>query len=125
AMLAKSERAAVFRSWVLDVLEAKARPSLQGELSTALARRLRVVARHVLRAQPDWRRIIGYKRRGLSNAEIAKLMDHGPDWVRKALREMEAFGLVEPPADLPVRRAQAIVMRRALPVPAAMEARHG
>lgn len=72
------------------------------------------VAKYALAAHPQWKRIIGYVRRGFSNAEVAKMLGCGPDWIRKQRREMEALGLIAPPADLDRRRAAVPALRSGL-----------
>lgn len=104
-MLAKSDRAASFRVWVLDQLEERRQssppaPALPAELRAGLAR--------LWRAQPQAGKLLRYWRRGFSNGEAAKLLDLGVSTVRRRRREAEALGLVAPPPGLAVHQARAL-----------------
>lgn len=116
AMLAKTERAASFRAWVLDVLDSRAMPTqpaptLPPDMVAVSALALKAIARAALAVNPRWRRILAYRERGFTNREIAKLLDVGPRWIGQSLRRMEALGLVEPPPDLPSLRARSFQAR--------------
>ena len=124
AMLAKTEKAAAFRAWALDVLEAQAPPALPagpeartqqlhemlGKMATEtreLVEHNRALARAVLAANPRWRRIREYRTRGFAVSEIARQLGLAPHTVRGHLRKMEAAGLIAPPDDLPALQALA------------------
>lgn len=117
AMLANTEKAAAFRAWALDVLEAAPAPALPagpetrtaqlhemlGKMATEtreLVEHNRALERAVLATSPLWRRLKSYRERGFSNMEMAKLTDLSPAVIRKHLRAMEAAGLLAPPANL-------------------------
>lgn len=93
AMLAKTDKAADFRAWVLDVLE--------GEQKQLPSQRLDLLQKELLKSRPRWKKIIAYKELGLKNYEIAKLLDCHKSTIRLDLRTMEACGLIEPPINLP------------------------
>lgn len=109
AMLAKTERAAEFRAFVLDVLEgARLAPAPAEVLPAAL----RTEFLRFLRAKkPLWPKIARYAGLGLSNTEIARLCERSPDWVRKERRQMEALGVMAPPAYLARRQRHLVHMR--------------
>ena len=124
AMLANTEKAAAFRAWALDVLEAQAPPALPagpeartqqlhemlGKMATEtreLVEHNRALARAVLAANPRWRRIREYRTRGFAVSEIARQLGLAPHTVRGHLRKMEAAGLIAPPDDLPALQALA------------------
>ncbi len=92
AMLAKTEKAADFRAWVLDVLE--------DEQNKLPSQRLKLIQKELLSAKPRWKKIIYYKDLGLKNFEIARILQISKDTMRKELRLMENCGLIEPPANL-------------------------
>jgi hypothetical protein len=124
AMLVNAPNAADFRAWVLDYLEGKGgthsgTPLQKGGttaaqlLSVSDSTRLRTLAARLLLTSKPWlRRVQHYRQRGLTVAEIAKLLDRNKATIRKALRDLETLGLVEPPADLPQRQLAAAHLRR-------------
>jgi len=71
----------------------------------------RHLARELLKQRPEWKRIIRYKGYGLFHREIGKLMDMSTATVRKHVREMEACGLLTPPANLPAMQQGALRFR--------------
>jgi hypothetical protein len=124
ALLANTPKAAEFRDWVLDRLD-----NFQGGTNPAPllieggtramplpspdSARLRALAsRLLLTAKPWLRRVRQYRQRGLTVAEIALLLGRNKATIRKALRDLETLGLVEPPADLPQRQLAAAHLRR-------------
>ena len=97
AMLANTERAARFRAWVLDVLEARPAPAADPAPGAPTAV-LTALQEEVLRARPRWQAIRRYAGMGLGRNEIARLLSLDPATVRKERRRMEACGLIAPPA---------------------------
>ena len=93
AMLSQSPKAADFRQWVLDVLEARTLPPQVHQQIDALQAAL-------LKADPFLAKIARYRQLGLNRTEIGKLMDRKTNAVRRALRSLEACGIVEPPENL-------------------------
>lgn len=93
AMLAKTDKAADFRAWVLDVLE--------GEQNKLPSQRVGFLQKELLSAKPRWKKILYYKEKGLRNFEIYRILQISKATLRLELRKMEACGLIEPPADLP------------------------
>lgn len=89
AMLAKTERAAAFRAWVLDTLEAQdlpaTLPALPPSAPAALEPLLTAEARALLR----------YRRLGLGTAECARLLGRGATCVKRASARLRAAGLLE------------------------------
>lgn len=87
AMLAKTERAAAFRSWVLDVLDAR----YQASALPAPA-----VPEHPLESLLDERakRILRYRRMGLSSSEAALLVGCGRTTVNATSAKLRAAGLL-------------------------------
>lgn len=92
AMLAKTERAAAFRKWVLDTLEAQELP-MALPAPAALEPLLTAEARALLR----------YRRLGLTTAECARLLGRGATSVKQASARLRAAGLL--PAVRPAQGA--------------------
>lgn len=100
AMLAKTERAAIFRDWVSDVLEGKETPLLPA--STAIPPRTMVpsaipqidttTAEALLSSLP--RQVLRYRRMGLSTAEICRLTNRGATTVRRYTGLLRSVGLL-------------------------------
>lgn len=86
AMHANTDRAAAFRSWVLDVLEGKV--PLPGFTDHRL-----VMAEAILEHQPRWQSIRRYKGLGLTYPEIGKLLDISRATVGRDVRDMRRLGL--------------------------------
>lgn len=88
AMLAKTERAAAFRAWVLDTLETQDLPAtLPPPAPTTLEPLLTAEARALLR----------YRRLGLTTAECARLLGRGATCVKQATARLRAAGLLPAP----------------------------
>ena len=86
AMHANTDRAAAFRSWVLDVLEGKV--PLPG-----FTDRRQTMAEAILEYQPRWQSIRRYKGMGLSHPEVGKLLDISRATVGRDVRDMRRLGL--------------------------------
>ncbi|MFM2042102.1 MAG: Ralstonia phage [Pseudomonadota bacterium] len=122
AMLTNSPRAAAFRVWVLDTLEARVAdpapsPALPPPDMVAVPKALvSTLARLTLHQKPELRRVLAYRRRGFSVAETAKMLDRHPRTVTKDLRVLEVLGLIDPaPAEVRARAvASAAAMRTRL-----------
>ncbi len=108
AMLAKTDKAADFRAWVLDVLE--------GEQNKLPSQRMDLLQKELLAAKPKWKKILYYKEKGLRNFEIAKLLECHRTTIGKELRIMEACGLIEPPVNLAKLQQLALPLLCATPV---------
>ncbi len=54
----------------------------------------------LLTAKPLWKKIKRYKQLGLNNVEIAKLTERHKITISKHVREMERFGILQPPKNL-------------------------
>lgn len=88
AMLAKTERAAAFRAWVLDTLETQDLPAtLPPPAPTALEPLL----------TPEARALLRYRRLGLTTAECARLLGRGATCVKQATARLRAAGLLPAP----------------------------
>jgi hypothetical protein len=113
AMLTNTPKATEFRAWVLDFLEGKGGAQFVTPLPSPDSTRLHALAARLLLTSKPWlRRVQHYRQRGLTVAEIAKLLDRNKATIRKSLRDLETLGLVEPPADLPQQQLAVARLRR-------------
>lgn len=98
-MLSRSDVADRFRAFVLDRLESG------GVDDSALLARTQAA---LLAARPDLAQIRRYLDLGLAPWEIRRLLGCSDDTLRRRRREMEALGLIAPPANLAALQAQAV-----------------
>lgn len=59
-----------------------------------LQHQLEALQRHALRANPLWKKIVAYKKMGLTHVEIGKILGRHVSTVRKYVRQLEACGLL-------------------------------
>lgn len=80
-----------------------------------MARLIEAVSGELLRANPERKKLLRYRKMGLSVLEIARLMKKAHTTVRREIALLEACGLIETTPLLEARRAQALAnpaMRR-------------
>lgn len=96
-MWAQTERAKLFRQWVLDVLEKQTQPEqLTGlDVPTWWRQQQAAVKQALLTARPDYAKLIRYTELELQPAEIAKLLGISPGAVRHRQIRLEKMGLLQ------------------------------
>lgn len=73
-----------------------------------LKRMAEALAGELLRAKPERRKLLRYRKMGLSVVEIGRLMGMGKETVRREISLMEACGLIEVTSKLEAQRAVAM-----------------
>ncbi len=58
------------------------------------------MAKEILRARPMWKQILDYKYLGLNHGEIGRLCRRSKDTIRRTVRRMERFQMIDPPQQL-------------------------
>ena len=121
-MWSQTEKAKLFRRWVLDVLEKEASQPPQLTLTDDILekkyREAKKTIKHLqavaVKVNPEWQKIKKYKEMGLNNTEISKLMGLYPSTITRKCREMEAAHLIDPPANLAIlhRRGRHMTRKR-------------
>jgi prophage antirepressor-like protein len=91
AMLAKTDKAATFRAWVLDVLENRHEQSEEMEILRRFNTLLRV---HLLAANPIWNQIERYIEAGYKVTEIARFTRRSVSLISRHHEEMKHCGVV-------------------------------
>lgn len=92
AMLAKTDRAAEFRGWVLDVLEARTEVRSQRSEEKGLSAVLTGTKKPY--GWDIWPHVAHYARLGLDAAEISRLLDRKKDYISKTLQAMRKAGAI-------------------------------
>jgi prophage antirepressor-like protein len=73
-----------------------------------LSRMIAVISGELLRAKPERRQMLRYRKLGLSVSEIARLMRHSHETTRRELALLEACGLLETTPRLEAQRSNAL-----------------
>ena len=73
-----------------------------------MKRMAEALANELLRANPERRKLLRYRKMGLSVREIARLMASGSETVRRELALLEACGMLEVTPRLEAQRAVAL-----------------